>query len=152
MPSAWRIVKAKHAGAAFDGEGARVYGGRWNSRGAPLVYLAESRALALLEVLVHLHDASLLEHYVRFEVGYHGRLCTQLDRDELPAGWNGWPAPVEAARVGDEWVAARRSVLLRVPSAIVPEEHLLLLNPAHPDVDKLVIGAPERLGVDARLL
>lgn len=151
MASAWRIVKSKHAGSAFDGEGARTYGGRWNSRGTPVVYLAESRALALLEVLVHLHDIALLEHYVRFGVEYHGRLCTQLERASLPEAWNASPPPAELARLGDEWVASRRSALLRVPSAVVPEEHLVLLNPAHPDVDKLSIGPPEPLALDPRL-
>ena len=151
MGSAWRIVKSKHAAAAFDGEGARTFGGRWNSRGTALVYLAESRALALLEVLVHLHDAALLEHYVRFEVTFQGRLCARLDPAELPSDWRAQPAPVALARLGDEWVASRRSVLLRVPSVIVPEEHLVLFNPAHPDVGELAIGPAEPVRLDPRL-
>ena len=60
MPRAWRLVKARHAAGAFDGEGARLHGGRWNSRGARVVYVSSSRSLAALELLVHLEIAEAL--------------------------------------------------------------------------------------------
>jgi RES domain-containing protein len=151
MPSAWRIVKRQHAARAFDGEGARLYGGRWSSPGTPLVYLAESRSLALLEILVHLHDEAVLARYVRFEVGYRDAHRAELDPATLPASWRESPPPPALARIGDEWVAARRSLLLAVPSAIVPEERVLLLNPAHPRMGELAIAGPEPVRIDPRL-
>src|ERR1051326_2950217 len=96
MPRAWRIVKkrlARRTGTAFDGEGARVHGGRWSSPGIPLVYLAESRALALLEVLVHVMDERILAQFVLFEVEYQKRHRVDLDEAELPGGWAASPAP-----------------------------------------------------------
>ena len=66
--SAWRITKQKHAKSAFSGEGARIYGGRWNSPGTPIIYTAQSQALAVLEVLVHLDSPELLKRYSLFEV------------------------------------------------------------------------------------
>ncbi|MEM7307164.1 MAG: RES domain-containing protein [Planctomycetota bacterium] len=147
----WRIVKAAYAERAFDGEGARLYGGRWNAAGTPLVYLAESRSLALLEVLVHLHQASMLASYVRFRVEIPAASCTALEPARLPAHWRDSPAPPELQELGEEWVAGRRSVALAVPSAIVPEERLFLLNPVHPDFARVRIGAPEPIRLDPRL-
>jgi RES domain-containing protein len=151
MPSAWRIVQRRHAAGAFDGEGARLYGGRWSSPGTPVVYLAESRSLALLEVLVHLQDEAVLAGYVRFEVVYRAAQRAELDPATLPARWRESPAPLEVQRLGDRWVAERRSLLLAVPSAIVPEERILLLNPRHPAAGGLAIGAPEPVRIDPRL-
>ena len=87
MLRAWRIVKERHSKAAFDGEGARLYGGRWNSPGVPMVYLAENRSLALLEILVHTGNEELLQSYVLFEVSYDGRHVAELDASRLPARW-----------------------------------------------------------------
>jgi len=151
VPAAWRIVKARHASGAFDGEGARLYGGRWSSPGTPMVYLAESRSLALLEVLVHVGDASLLAHYVCIRVELERADCAELDPARLPADWAASPAPYELQRLGDAWVAAGSSLALRVPSAVVPEERLVLVNPRHPRAARLRVGDAEPLRVDPRL-
>lgn len=148
---AWRIVAARHAGRAFDGEGARLFGGRWNSVGTPVVYLAETRALALLELLVHLGDELALRRYVRFRVELPARACAELERSRLPAAWRHSPAPAELQRIGDEWASSRRSLALAVPSAVVPEEHLVLLNPRHGEWDSIEVGPAEPLAVDSRL-
>lgn len=151
MTSAWRIVKAKHAATAFDGEGARLFGGRWNSPGTPLVYLAESRSLALLEVLVHLAGEAVLASYVRFSVEFEDQQCLELDPNLLPEDWRGSPALVALQHIGDEWAKEGRSLLLAVPSAIVPEERLYLLNPRHPELGRVEIGEPEPTHMDVRL-
>jgi RES domain-containing protein len=79
--TAWRIVKAKHTTAAFDGEGARVEAGRWNSPGTPVVYTAESAALAALEILVHLGRGSILGAYVLIPCVFDEHLISRLDRN-----------------------------------------------------------------------
>lgn len=153
MDSAWRIVKRKHAANAFDGEGARLFGGRWNSVGVPMVYLATSRALALLEILVHLGDEDCLQSsYVILRVDYDPRAVDSSATKKLPKGWNDWPAGKASRAVGDAFAKEKRALLLAVPSVIVPEERILLLNPKHPDMARLSIGKPIALDVDPRLV
>jgi RES domain-containing protein len=151
MPAAWRIVKRKHARRAFDGEGARLYGGRWNSPGTRVVYTSQSLALAALEMLVHLDHARLLSSYVVFGVTFDDALVEKLDRSRLPAGWRKVPAPRALRAFGDAWIAAGTSAVLEVPSAIV-EESNYLLSPAHPDFPRLQIRPPAPFQLDPRLL
>jgi RES domain-containing protein len=148
--TAWRVVKQRIAGTAFDGEGAREFGGRWNSTGHAVVYTASTTSLALLEILVH-SDAGLLAHYVAIPVTFKGELVDVVDADLLPAGWSTHPSPFELKRIGDEWIDSRRSCVLRVPSAVVTHEWNYLLNPAHPDFSSVDIGDPIAVETDARL-
>lgn len=150
--SAWRIVKRKLSGDAFSGEGARLYGGRWNSPGVRMVYTAESRSLAALEVLVHLESPDLLSNYVLFEVSFDVSLVTTTEESKLPADWQAEPPPRALLEIGDAWATARASAVLRVPSAIIADEGLFLLNPLHEDFEKLKIGAPLPFRIDPRLL
>lgn len=152
MPSAWRIVRGEHAASAFDGEGARLHGGRWNSRGVPIVYLASSRALALLEVLVHLGDERhLLAEWVLIQVDYPADALSVLEPRKLPSGWRSSPPSRGTQRLGDAWVARGNAHLLQVPSVIVPEEPLLLLNPRSARTRELRIGKPVPIALDTRL-
>jgi RES domain-containing protein len=141
--TAWRIYKPKHAATAFTGEGARLYGGRFNSKGVAVVYTAQSISLACLEMLVHLQADDLLRHYCLRSVRFDSRLVKSLEVASLPSNWREAPAPPEIQLLGDEWVASGESAVLRIPSTIVSEEVNFILNPAHPDFAKLVIG-PER--------
>jgi len=150
--SVWRITKQKHAKNAFTGEGAKLYGGRWNSRGNLVVYTAESRALALAEILVHLESAGVLSRYVVFQVEIDESYIAHLDRRDLPKNWRAEPAPKRLKTLGDEWLDSDESAVLRVPSAIVVGEFNYLLNPLHPDSSKLRIHGAERFSVDKRLL
>ena len=152
MPTGWRIVKSRHVGTAFDGEGARLYGGRWNSPGTRMVYTSASVSLAVLEVLVHLQDASLLSSYSLIAARFDDALVERLDRSMLPDGWRLYPASRELQRIGNEWVKNGRSAVLEVPSAVVERESNYLLNPAHPDFSSVVIGEPEPFTFDERLL
>lgn len=151
MISAWRITKQKHAKTAFSGEGARLYGGRWNSAGRPVIYTAESRALALAEILVHLESAQTLSRYVVFQVEIHESCIADLDVDSLPKNWRRVPALKRLQAIGDDWLASGKSAVLRVPSAIVLGEFNYLLNPLHPDFAKLQIHGPEKFSIDRRL-
>jgi RES domain-containing protein len=82
---AWRIVQTQHAERALSGEGARLYGGRWNHKGTPLVYTASSLALAALELLVHLETSQILEAYVGISVEFAEEQCHKLAPSRLPA-------------------------------------------------------------------
>jgi RES domain-containing protein len=140
---AFRIVKAKWAATAFDGEGARLFGGRWNSKGIACVYLAESESLAALEILVHINSASLLAAYTSFEVSISSGQILKVAPADLPANWQENPAPSETAEFGDDWLRSGDSVALWVPSTIITRERNILLNPRHPEYDGLVEAAQE---------
>lgn len=134
----YRIVKRKFATSieqVFDGEGARRYGGRWNSAGTRCVYLATSESLAILEVLVHLNDAELLNDYELYRIDIDDSAIIELDQSYLPDDWQEDPAPASTAQIGDEWIASDMSLCLKIPSTIVPREFNCLLNLTHPDFD-----------------
>jgi RES domain-containing protein len=147
--SAWRIVKLKHAAAAFSGEGARLYGGRWNSPGTRMVYAAGSTSLAILEMLIHLQSDELLQRYVVFEVTFDDKLLSDLPA--VPKSWRRSPPPASVQRLGDEWVRSGPSAVLRVPSVVVPKEWNYLMNPTHADFGEIHVGARQPLKFDPRL-
>lgn len=147
----WRITQSRYADDAFSGEGARRYGGRWNGRGTAVAYAAGSRSLALLEILVHLDSTRLLGRYVLVPVRFGPSHVEELALDALPADWRTHPAPVSTQALGEAWVQAERSPVLRVPSVIVPAEPNYLVNPHHPDFGELTVHAAESLDVDDRL-
>jgi len=147
----WRIVKAKFVANAFDGEDARLFGGRWNSKGTPMIYTAGSQALAALEMLVHLEASELFKHYRLIPVTFNESMMKTLDRATLPANWNRRPIPAVIRAIGDAWIASVESVFLQVPSVVVPGESNYLLNPIHPDFTKLYIGDPQPFRFDRRL-
>jgi RES domain-containing protein len=149
--TAWRIIQRRHAKHAFDGSGARKFGGRWNSPGTAIVYTAQSQSLAILEILVHLNAPDLLQQYVLLPVFIGEALVEKLPAKALPVNWRRTPAPPALKDIGDEWVRSRRSAVLQVPSALVPTEHNFLSNPAHSDFTKLVIGEPVAFRFDSRL-
>ncbi len=149
---AWRIVKRKYAKTAFSGEGARVFGGRWNSPGFPVVYTAGSHSLAALEMLVHLNSCELLNQYVVAEIEIDYSLITEFAHSRLPRNWGVDPAPAKAKTIGDEWLRERRSAVLQLPSAIIPGEAVLLLNPRHEDFAKIHFGKFESFRFDPRLV
>jgi len=149
----WRICKAEHAATAFTGEGALLYSGRWHHAGTPVVYCSESRALAALEQLVHLHRNRLPPNFVCFGVEIPGDLAIREIRTrELPAEWRLQPGPPELRDLGTRWAERGETAVLRVPSAVVPEEHNFLLNPRHPDFSQLRIGDPEPFDFDVLLI
>lgn len=147
----WRLVKLRHAATAFDGEGARRYGARWNSPGVRVTYASESAALAVLEVLAHLGAARVLSSYALVSAVLPRALVTELDAAQLPADWRTSPPPARVQAIGDAWVRAGTSAALRVPSVLVPVEHNLLINPAHPDAARMRVGDARPFAFDARL-
>lgn len=152
MATAWRLLKTKYASDAFSGEGARLYGGRWNSRGTRIVYLAESISLAVLEILVHLQAPAVLSAYSLISVSYTEDQVVTLPETDLPPGWDKDPVTDETRQIGDEWASSHSSLFLRLPSAIIPQEYNLLLNPQHVQFSGVEIGEPVRFRFDPRLL
>ena len=147
----WRIVKEKHARTAFSGEGARLFGGRWNSEGVPMVYCSESLALAALETLVHAQTVVLSGNFRAYRVAWPERMMTTLDLRKLPKGWNTNPPTARSQSIGDEWARSQRSAVLSAPSVIVLLERTFLLNPLHPDFGKIKIKDVGPFVLDQRL-
>lgn len=152
MPKAWRIVPPGRVADAFSGEGARLFGGRWNSAGVPMVYCAESMALAALEILVHVDRGELLEEYLCIPVTFDKRLFQVLEFGSLPDHWRTSPPPVSTQKLGNDWVHGGAALILKVPSVLVPGESNYLINPLHPNLGKLKIGVPQPFEFDPRLL
>lgn len=149
MPAFYRIVQSRWAESALDGEGAMKYGGRWNAPGLPAVYLAESRALAALEILVHAPREALRLEWQVIEVDVPGEWIEDLEKP--PLGWRDQPVSDPARGVGNAWLRALQMPALRLPSVIVPEESVLLLNPLHPKVAKLRSSGPTVFSFDPSL-
>ena len=148
---AYRIVKKKHSLAAFSGEGARAYGGRWNYPGIPMVYAAHTRALAALESLAHFGGARRRLQFVTFAIEIPDRLAMTIELANLPGDWRRAEPGASTQAVGSEWQQSGRSVALVVPSVHVPQEHCVLLNPEHPDTAKVLVAYPEPFSFDERL-
>ncbi len=146
----WRLCRRPYA--AFDGEGARLWGGRWTHRGVAVVYTAGSAALAMAEYLVHLEPRQAPRDLVLIAADVPQRLkVSALDHASLPSRWRRYPPPEALADLGSEWVRDCKTAVLRIPSAVVPQEFNYLLNPAHPDFRKIAIGRAEAFSFDPRL-
>jgi RES domain-containing protein len=149
---AWRVVKSARSADAFDGEGARLHGGRWNSPGISLVYTAQSESLAALELLVHLQNSRVLQQsYCTIPVEFEDAHVELLDPKTLPGDWRKHPAPNTLQALGDRWAKEQRTAVLQVPNAVIPRESNYLLNPHHPDFASIRISPPESFEFDARL-
>ncbi|MBL1278013.1 MAG: RES family NAD+ phosphorylase [Ectothiorhodospiraceae bacterium] len=151
--TAWRITQQKHAQQAFNGDGARLFAGRWNSRGIPVAYTASSQSLAKLELLVHLENEQILrDAYVLFQLTFPEEQIRVLDGD-LPDDWTISPPPLSTRAIGDDWIKSQQSLVLEVPSVVTPGETNYLINPAYPSaVELLTLHDPVPLTFDPRLL
>jgi len=148
----WRIVPENQAARAFDGEGARLYGGRWNSVGVAMVYASEHKSLAALEVRVHIDTTKTIKRYHCFAFHFDESLMKVFRAASLPKDWQQEPPPPSLQQLGDAWVKTADCPILAVPSVIIPDERNYLLNPKHPAFAKIKIGKPERFSFDPRLL
>ena len=145
----WRLCRAGHA--ALDGEGAFLYGGRWNSPGTRLVYASRHLSLAILEILVHTGPDILPDDCVKLEISVPEDIRRETRAaSDLPARWRDG-ATRHTQSVGDLWVRAGRSAALHLPSAVVPEEENVLINPQHADAGRIAVLSQTPLGLDPRL-
>ena len=152
MISAWRLVKKKFRTSAFDGEGARRAGGRWNHQGNSVVYVSGSLALAALETFIHLGVAGRSISHVAIQVQIPVSVAIESVADKsLPSNWRKEPPPDSTKSLGTKWILEARTAVLRVPSVIVPIEWNYLLNPMHPDFKRFVVSLPQDFQFDPRL-
>lgn len=151
MIRGFRVFAARHAEHALTGEGARLFGGRWNSKGRPVVYAASSLSLALLEIMVQLENFSALANGHAFmELCFDPQMLQTVEPSRLAADVRAMSA-AECATIGDAWLASGASLALAVPSVVVPVENIYLLNPLHPDMSRVQAGEIRPLAADPRL-
>lgn len=136
----------------LTGTGARLYGGRWNSEGKSMVYLAASRALAVLEVLVHLPPLLLPDNFCLAEVEIPNNSILTLDVKSLPDNWKDASPPAELKQLGNQFIKETKYLMMKVPSSVVPEEFNYLLNPWHVDIKKVKILRTHPFSFDDRLI
>jgi RES domain-containing protein len=148
---AFRIVTQKRAADAFTGEGARLYGGRWNPKGIPVVYTASTRSLAMLEMLVQ--DQPLRARYVIIAARIPLNVRVErISTSALPGDWSTPGRADELRAMGAHWITRAKSAVLCVPSTVVTSEFNYLLNPAHADFVRISRAAAESLNTDRRLV
>lgn len=136
----------------LSGYGAFLFGGRWNLRGRALLYTAEARSLAVMEVLVHLTSEELPDDMYLLTVDVPDATSrAELAVADLPPEWRRTGQPPPTALLGDAWLAAGATLGLRVPSVVVPDEHNLLLNPAHPEFAQVRVLDAQPFRFDERL-
>ena len=137
----------------MDGEGARLSGGRWNRPGTAVVYASATVSLAVLELFVHTDTDLLPEDLVLVRVEIPDDCPAHMIAEgDLPRDWRGYPAPEVLQEMGTAWAAQGRTLVLSVPSAVIPQERNYLINPQHPDFDRISIGVPEAFRFDPRLI
>ena len=152
MIKLYRIATTEHIND-ISGTGARIYGGRWNYIGYPVVYAAGSRSLAALEFLVHVpmalapEDLSIMEINIVEDVGRES-----VRASLLPSNWRDYPAPEQLAEIGTNWIKSKSSLLLDIPSAVVSRELNTLINPLHEDIKSVKVVSIEKFSFDSRLL
>jgi RES domain-containing protein len=145
----YRIVKFAYAD--LSGTGARLYGGRWNSEGRSMVYLASSRSLAVLEALVHLSPTNLPDGFCIMTIEAPDDIL-EITVEQLPKNWNEYPEHTSLKLIGNDFLIKQKHLLLKVPSAIVKEEYNYLLNPLHKNAGLVKILKTQPFAFDQRLI
>jgi RES domain-containing protein len=147
----WRICQERYAAEAFSGEGARRFGGRWNSRGVPMVYASTSLALATIELFVHLEPNQAPGDLVSIAAELpEGEPGLKWDLTALPEVW--WGDELGPVReTGDAWIRDRRSLAVMAPSVPIRREWNVLVNPLHARVGEIRVEAAEPFVFDARM-
>lgn len=145
----YRISSAKFADD-LSGTGAKLYGGRWNAKGVPVVYLASSRSLAMLELLVHLRPENLIVPYVISTIELPEDKILTVQADLLPNDWNKDGSLLALHQLTNDFIEKSKFLMMRVPSAIVEEEYNFVLNPAHADFAKVSLLAKRSFTFDQR--
>jgi RES domain-containing protein len=148
----YRIGKSDYI-KDLSGEGARLYGGRWNYPGYRALYTSESLALAVLEYII---KTGLVQDEINnlsiayIEISDHAAL-KNIDLKFLPDNWNNYPAPEELKRIGTKWLISNDSLILRIPAISVPDSFNILINPSHPEFEYVKLKKVKKYNPDIRL-
>ncbi len=152
---AYRIAKSKFSGSheeMFSGIGAAMYGGRWNTQGNHMAYASECRALATLEISVHLKSIPILAAYSVCQIVIPDGLCEEVAAEDLPDEWDAMAVnPLAAQAWGDLWLEFGKTCVVKVPSVIMPMEWNYLLNPEHEQFKEIDWGVIEPHLFDTRI-
>ncbi|MBC7399116.1 MAG: RES family NAD+ phosphorylase [Mucilaginibacter sp.] len=146
----YRLVRSVYADD-LSGNGARLYGGRWNSEGKAMVYLASSRSLAVLEALAHLNPTNMPDDYSMITIEAPDSI-NELNLNILPENWKEYPEQNILQLVGNRFLFKNEKLLLKVPSALVEEEFNYLMNPIHNLAPSVKIVTKKPFSFDERLL
>ncbi len=147
----FRLTRNKYA-KELNGKGASKSGNRWNSKGTEMIYSAESRALAMAEVIVHLPLHTLPNDYVMVELNVPSNIpVKELRLKDLPDNWSDNPPAHQTQKIGDDFINANNFCILKVPSAVVPEDYNYLINPYHKQFENISIIAIKGFFFDPRL-
>ena len=146
----FRLIQEKYS-PDWNGKGAELIGRRWNSKGIPMIYTGESRALCTAEVAVHMPLGSPPSEYVLLTISIPEDITiTESDVHDLPAEWKKFPYIEITQHLGDEFILQNEYPVMKVPSAVIPGDYNFLLNPRHPDFDKIQLIKKEPFGFDER--
>lgn len=136
----------------LSGKDAAKFGNRWNSKGIEIIYSAESRALAMAEVVVHLTVATLPKDYVMMEIEIPNSVAIEeLKLSELNDGWNNFPHIKDTQKIGDQFIENNKTCILKAPSAVVKGDFNYLINPYHSDFKKIKIKEVSNFPFDKRM-
>jgi len=148
----FRLTRKKYY-SILSGFGASVSGGRWNSKGVEIIYSAESRALAMAEVAVHLSVGNLPSDFLMSEIEIPKSITNKLLKlNDLPEGWENFPMNKTTQKIGDRFIYSKSACVLQVPSAVVRGDFNFLINPYHPDFEKIKLVQSVEFPFDSRLI
>lgn len=148
----YRLMRARY-GLQLSGAGAARGNARWNSKGTAIIYTAESRALAMAEVAVHLSLHSLASDYLMATIDIPDDISLiSLSESELPEQWNAWPHQEASRRIGDDFISQCKAAVLKVPSAVVRGDSNYLIHPAHEEFGRIRIVDSHPFKFDKRLI
>ncbi len=155
-PVLWRIAKhtTEYPATDLSGGGAKLTGGRWNSKGVAVVYAATTIALATLETLAHLGGNIAIRNAFLVQISVPAALWTRreiIEAKDLPPTWLAEPPGSTTIEFGDGWLKGLSAPLLLVPSVIVPEEYNVLINPSHPGARRIKSVVLRQYTYDPRL-
>lgn len=147
----YRIAKQQYL-EDLSGEGARLYGGRWNKKGMAMLYFSESLSLALLEILVHIDFKFLTSDFGYLEVEIPDECINPIvELNQLQPSWRDNPPKLYTQDFGSEWLKENKSLAMQVPSAILPFSSNILVNPRHAKITEIKIIEKSVLDVDNRV-
>lgn len=150
----YRIERKKYIPVALTGIGASLSkGNRWNGLNSRMVYTSESRALATLEISVHIdlsEDLPYDRYYIEIDLP-DTLFILELAEKDLPKNWDAKPPIYATQRIGDAFIAQNEAAVLKVPSSIIPDEYNYLINPNHPDAATIKITEVQKMNFDKRL-
>ena len=147
----FRLARLKYA-KSLSGKGASKFGNRWNSKGVEMIYTAQSRALAMAEILVHISLNQLPSDYKMLTINIPDDLnIKNLKASELPKSWNSHPPSIYSQQVGDAFIMANEFCVLKVPSVVVYGDFNYLINPHHKEFNRIKIQSVDDFPFDQRL-